>query len=76
MRVSGQHQAPAALLSRKKAGTPCTWGLVDPRDVVNGCEEERIFFPHRLSNPETSSMQRIDYSILTFVIGRKVNIRK
>jgi len=31
---------------------------MDPRVGLNGCKEEKIFYPHRVSNPEAYSLSR------------------
>lgn len=54
MKVGGQSHVSAALSPGRIPGTHCTRGCMGPRVGLTECGQEKIFFLHQDSNPESS----------------------
>jgi hypothetical protein len=55
MGMGGKRHAPAASSPGRSSGTYRTGGRMGPRDILDMCEENKIFCFRRYSNPEPSS---------------------
>ena len=63
-----QRHTSAILPSGNSPGTHCTGGCVGRRAGLDAWGEENMYCPHRGSNPEQSSLQRVAVSTILLIL--------